>query len=155
MSQVLVCFDPETQTVDFAADERGFISLEGGLETASLFSLLTNRRAPPSNLEVKFQPYGWWGDDYPEVDGDFWGSLLWLSLGRAKLSLEDIRKVQVASEQSHAWMLEDGLARTIEVPTPERVDPDTIIITINVTEPDGNRWSFVWVVHRNNVRGTS
>lgn len=154
MSQVLVCFDPETQTVDFAEDDNGFISLEGGLETASLFSTLTNRRAPASELEHVDQPFGWWGDDFPEVDGDLWGSLLWLFLGRAKLTTEDIRKVQVAVEQGHAWMKEDGLARTIEV-TPTRVDPDTIQVAVNITEPDGNQWSAIWKVHRDNVRGTN
>ncbi len=154
MSQVLVCFDPETQTVDFATDANGFISLEGGLETASLYSTLTNKRAPPSNVEVIDQPYGWWGDDFPEVDGDQWGSWVWIELGRSKLITADIRKVQLAVEDGHKWMLEDGLAKTVVV-TPTRVDPDAIDIKVNITEPDGTQWSKIWKVHRDNARGTT
>ena len=154
MTQVLVCFDPETQTVDFAKDANGFISLEGGLETASLYSTLTNRRAPESNEEVIDQPFGWWGDDFPEVDGDLWGCLLWLELGRSKLAIADLRRVQVAVENGHKWMLEDGLASTIVV-TVERIDPDTINAVVNITEPDGTQWQKIWKVHRDNVRGTT
>ena len=153
MSQVLVCFDPETQTVDFGVDARGFISLEGGLETASLYSTLTNRRAPASNKEVTDQPYGVWFDDFPEVDGDLWGSLLWLKLGRGKLSVADLREVQVSVQDAHKWMLDDGLADTIVV-TVERLDPDGIKVTVNITDPDGEQWDAIWEVHRNAVRGT-
>lgn len=153
MSQVLVCFDAMVQTVDFAKDSRGFISLGGGLETASLYSTLTNRRAPDSAEGVEAQPFGWWGDDFPEVDQDQWGSLLWLRIGRTKLTVADIRQTQVDVEQAHAWMVEDGLASSVVV-TVERVDPDAVLAAVNITQPDGTQWDSIWKVHRDAVRGT-
>ena len=152
MSQVLVCFDPETQSVDFAEDDNGFISLEGGLETAVLYSLLSNARAPDSAEEFRNQPFGWWGDDFADVEGDRWGSLIWTVLGRAKLSTQDIRNTQVFAEDGMRWLVLDAAARSVEV-VPERIDPDTIRLVISVNEPDGNTWNEVWEVHRNAVRG--
>ena len=153
MTQVLVCFDAETQTVDFAEDEDGFISLEGGLETSSLYSLLSNRRAPVSNIEVKDQPFGWWGDNYADQPGDEWGSLIWLALGRAKLTTEDIRRVQVFAEDGMKWMVIDSVAKSVTV-VPERIDPDTIRLAVSVVQPDGETWNEVWEVHRKAVRGS-
>jgi phage gp46-like protein len=137
--------DPSDETVDLVLDERGFIALTAGLETMVLVSLFTNRRARPS--DKREQPFGWWGDTYAQPEGDKIGSLLWL-LRRSPLSLETLRKTKLYVDQALAWMVQDGLAKTI-VSTVERQDAGIIAIGVDITRPDGEPWSKVWEVHVN------
>lgn len=150
MSQVRVEFDFETQTVDFAMDSRGFISLEGGWETAVLYSLGTNRRARPE--PGKPEEFGWWADAYPDAPGDKWGSRLWTIHGRGKLIPQHLRMAQLFGEECLRWMKETGAVETIQV-VPLRVDPDILKLEVGLYAPDGSPlYSNIWEVHRNAVQ---
>jgi phage gp46-like protein len=149
MSFVLVCHDPETQTIDLALDSKGFVSLDGGLETPVLFSLFSNARARPSDGNF-VEPFGYWGDDYSEFAGDLYGSHLWLVERFGRLSLENIRRCTVAGGVSLEWMKEDGLAQSVVVLC-ERADPDTMTIQVDISRPDGDTFSKVWKVHERGI----
>lgn len=145
MSQVRVCFDGETQTVDFAVNSSGAISLDGGLETSSLYSTLIDRRSPDNT------DGGYWADQHGEAAGDQWGSLHWFYVGRSKISADTIRNLQTAIQDSHQWMLDVGIASAVDIPAPTRPSPDVISVAVNIVEPNGDVWQDVWKVHRNAV----
>lgn len=143
---VRMLHDPTTGLVTLAKDSRGFIALDGGLETPVFQSLFSDRRARPADREEDKR--GWWGDDHARVDGDQIGSHLWL-LRRQPLSAETIRRAQLYAEEALRWLQTDGLAKTIEV-TAQRVD-DAIQLTVAITRPDGTQWSSVWDQHGERV----
>jgi phage gp46-like protein len=149
MTQVLVRFDAETQTVDLVEDENGYISLGAGLETASLFSLGSNRRARPSDNKED-QPFGWWGDNFPEVEGDEFGSHMWIVRSLGKLTTANLRRAQLAGEAAFAWMLADGLAKTVSF-TAVRHDPDVLGLEVRILRPDGEVYSDIWKVHEDGI----
>lgn len=98
--------------------ENGDLKRESGIETAVLLSLFTDRRAEeddelpdPNKLDRR----GWWGD-LAEDQEDQIGSRLWL-LERAKATQEVRNLAQQYIEEALEWMIEDGVAQSIEVAT--------------------------------------
>lgn len=65
---------------------------------------------------------GWWGDTFPEVRGDKWGSKLWLA-ERAKLTTDpnvpgvSTSKLRRWATDSLQWMIDDGVVVSLEVET--------------------------------------
>jgi phage gp46-like protein len=79
---------------------------------AAWLSLLCHRRAGPDDTLPDDQgdpPYrgGWWGDTYPTVPGDLWGSLWWL-LSRTRDPDAAARAIE-SGQEALAWMVTDGL----------------------------------------------
>jgi phage gp46-like protein len=61
------------------------------LDTAVILSLFTDRRALDSDdIPKNSDRRGFWGDAYPLVENDQWGSRLW-TLHRAKATNETLR----------------------------------------------------------------
>jgi phage gp46-like protein len=57
---------------------------------------------------------GFWGDAYPLVTGDVWGSRLWL-LERGKVNTETLLQAREICAQALQWMIDDGVAESIEI----------------------------------------
>ena len=89
---------------------------------------------------------GWWGDSFPDSQGDAFGSKLWL-LQRAKLTDETVAKAKDYVEECLKWMLSDGVAGSVEVDA-QRGDFDRLDILVVVTKPDATqmtmRFQDVW-----------
>jgi phage gp46-like protein len=82
------------------------------LTRAVVISLFTNRRADPDdNADV---PMGWWGDTWPIVANDRYGSKLWL-LQRSKLTNALVNTVRTYIRESLQWMLDDGVVSRIDI----------------------------------------
>ena len=82
------------------------------LTRAVVISLLTHRRADPDdNTDV---PMGWWGDTWPMVANDRYGSKLWL-LQRSKLTNALVNTVRTYLRESLQWMLDDGVVSRIDI----------------------------------------
>jgi len=118
---------------------KGDLLREEGLETAVFISLFTDKRAddedPLDNLNDK---RGWWGDNTTENNYKM-GSKLW-QYERAKTTINDITKIKETIEESLQWMIEDEVAKKIEV-TAERfgiIGNDRLAITIIIKKSDGN-----------------
>lgn len=96
---------------------------DGGLETAVLMSLFTDRRArddDPLLDQESRDKKGWWGDLVsPDVEGDQIGSRLWL-LSQAKTIEEALVKCKEYVKECLQWMIVDKVASNIEVIT-ERI----------------------------------
>ncbi|MBJ4955687.1 phage GP46 family protein [Citrobacter youngae] len=82
------------------------------LTRAVVISFFTHRRADPDdNADV---PMGWWGDTWPMVANDRYGSKLWL-LQRSKLTNALVNTVRTYIRESLQWMLDDGVVSRIDI----------------------------------------
>lgn len=82
------------------------------LTRAVVISLFTHRRADPDdNADV---PMGWWGDTWPIVANDRYGSKLWL-LQRSKLTNALVNTVRTYIRESLQWMLDDSVVSRIDI----------------------------------------
>lgn len=82
------------------------------LTRAVVISLFTWRRAEPDdNAE---QPMGWWGDTWPVVQNDRYGSRLWL-LQRSKLTNALVNDVRTYINEALRWMVDDGVVSRIDL----------------------------------------
>lgn len=92
------------------------LASDRGLLTAMLLSLFTDRRAedddvPPSGDERDRR--GWWGDEFLEVEGDRYGSRLWL-LDRSKLVGETLLRAKEYALEAWQWMFDDRVVESID-----------------------------------------
>lgn len=129
------------------------LDTDGGLETAVIVSLFTDRRARPDDVPpgAADDRRGWWADALPpSVDGqplkdDRIGSRLWL-LSREKVTAETVRRARDYCLEALAWLKEVGLARAVEVETEAQGSRLAALITI--TRPDGQtetvRFDSLW-----------
>jgi len=106
----------------------GDLTHDGGIETAVLMSLFTDRRARDDDklLDIDFRDKkGWWGDLVsPDVDGDEIGSRLWL-LSRSKTTEEALVRAKEYSKEALQWMIDDKVASSIDISTERMLDkPD-------------------------------
>jgi len=120
---------------------------DDGLDTAVILSLFTDRRAEnddviPGGTDNK---RGTWIDSFSEVEGDKYGSRLWL-LERAKLLPETVNRVREYCAEALNWMTRDGVAKAVNVSAEiVRRHPLGIINTqIDIIKPDGSttRYKF-------------
>lgn len=129
---------------DLAITDRD-LQVSTGLENAILISLFTDARAndddqlPNNNTDKR----GWWGDGFAtQINGVARpiGSKLWL-LSRAIITNETLNKARDYSLAALKWLIDDGIAKSIEV-TPTRIDPHTISILVIITKPSGEIFKF-------------
>ncbi|EIO1795805.1 phage GP46 family protein [Escherichia coli] len=82
------------------------------LTRSVVISLFTWRRAEPDdNADV---PMGWWGDTWPAVQNDRYGSRLWL-LQRSKLTNQLVQTVRGYIRECLQWMIDDGVVSRIDL----------------------------------------
>lgn len=94
------------------------LATDQGLMTAGLLSLFLDRRAEDDDVPPSGDPTdrrGWWADEFAEVEGDRIGSRLWL-LDRAKRTSETALKCEEYVREGLAWMIEDSVVSSIDVP---------------------------------------
>ncbi len=125
--------------------ENGDLKGDEGIETAVVISLFTDKRVPqdeiPQGLNTR---RGWWGDMFPDVEGDQIGSKLW-TLERSKLTLATLATVETEAKNALAWMIQDSLAKSISV-SASRDELNRLILEISITKPneEKNRFGFLW-----------
>jgi phage gp46-like protein len=103
---------------------RGSTGLERAhtLETAVVISLFSDARAGVDDVlpddtparDYRSDRRGWVGDAIPDIAGDVTGSKLWL-LAREKQTEETRRRAETYARQALAWMIEDGIAKSVAV----------------------------------------
>lgn len=82
------------------------------LTRSVVISLFTWRRAQPDDNAD--QPNGWWGDTWPAVQNDRYGSRLWL-LQRQKLTNQTALVARTYINESLQWMIDDGVVSKIDL----------------------------------------
>lgn len=138
----VVTYDPETFSFDFSVSNGDF-DVDNGLMTAVLVSLFTDRRANDDDVipDGTNDRRGSWQDQYLEVDGDLMGSRLWL-LDREKELTDVLQRAQTYAEEALAWLMEDGIVRSVSVPT-EWTRAGVIGMLIDIRLIDGSPWTAI------------
>ncbi len=140
-------YDVELQSADIAVAD-GLLQLDGGLRTAVLISLFTDARADDADLlpTAGDDRRGWWADTFALAEGDRTGSRLWL-LSREKATNKTLERARGYSRDALTWLMEDGIASSIEVATSwqalgvMRIDVD---LTPNTTGAAAERHTVFW-----------
>lgn len=140
------------QAADFELDSN---DLEGddGLETAVLLSLFTDRRAEDDDV-LPGDPSergGWWADGVPVVEGDKFGSRLWL-LRRSKATQQTLDRAVEYAREALQWMLDDKVAASVTVTSDTLINTSGRVIGWAVlpiiTRPNGStvqyRYDYTW-----------
>lgn len=141
-------WDDERQRADFGL-ESGDLAVDGGLETAVLVSLFTDREALPGDLPEGEDRRGWWGDGLSASPGDRIGSRLWL-LRRETLSARTIQRAIQYAREALEWLIEDGVASAVEVTAealPARSGALSLVTVIDRPGAVPARWTRTWEVH--------
>lgn len=133
-------FTLDGNAMDLRVD-RGDLAIDSGLRTAVLLSLFTDARAeleelPPGETWRR----GYWADELAEVTNDRHGSKLWL-LTREKQTQEVAERAREYCEEALAWLLDDGIAKSVRVST-AFVARGNLGIEIEIERPGGDRSSF-------------
>ena len=82
------------------------------LTRAVVISLFTWRRAESDdNVEM---PMGWWGDSWPMVQNDRYGSRLW-QLERSTLTNALVNTVRDYINEALRWLIDDGVVSRIDL----------------------------------------
>ncbi len=132
----------------FAADDEGIydlvidanardFKLTAGLESASFVSLFSDRRARADEVADPMKRRGWIGNLLSDVPNDNFGSGLWLYEQR-RLTDDVIAGVRSEAEQSHAWMVDEGLAKYVIASITSNAWARSVEIVITIAEPEGN-----------------
>lgn len=125
--------------------EKGDVVRDGGLETAVIISLFTDRRVTEEE-----KPYlanskrGYWGDLFSEIDRDKMGSRLW-TLEREKRTIEVLRRAEDYTREALQWMLDDGVVLSISA-NASYDENKFLIIDLEIRKPLGNesRYQVLW-----------
>jgi len=146
--------DRTTQEGDLVRPDGLEFETDQGLETAVIISLFTDRRAGQDDALPDARDKdrrGWWGDAYADTPGDLIGSRWWL-LRRSKATQETINRAKSYAEEALAWMVEDGVAKSVEV-TAEKISGIILgvrtVITRN-TDP-ASRYDRTWELMLNGL----
>lgn len=127
--------------VDLQLGADGTLVRDDGLETAVIISLFSDQRVAESELPPGVTSRkGWWGDEFLPNPGDQYGSKIW-TFARDKSLPQTAGSVQVRAKQALQWMLDDGVASTVEVAAEAR--GDIIVFEIKIKQPDGTPSRFV------------
>lgn len=124
------------------------LASDTGMETAVMLSLFTDRRAedddaPPSGDDSDRR--GWWADQFAAVEGDRFGSRLWL-LARSKRTEEVRKRADEYCREALAWMIEDRVAQRFDIATELTTQALLIGVTVHRPgrEPVALRFAHVW-----------
>lgn len=130
---------------DFVVEKTDLLK-EDGIETAILVSLFTDKRVRVDELPInETDRAGWWGDMFPDEEGDEIGSKLWL-LAREKQTPETLIRYQEYANEALQWLVSDGLAQSVNVVAsyPER---EIVFLEVTIQKPQGRvtyKYSFNW-----------
>jgi phage gp46-like protein len=99
---------------DIDLDENGDLLIDEGFGTTLRLSIYGKRRATEAEVPVPEYRGGWIGNLLSEIPGFEAGSKLWL-LKQARLTPETASTAKSYIEEALEWLVEDGLAKSIEV----------------------------------------
>lgn len=122
------------------------LATDAGLTTAVLLSIMLDRRARDDDKPPSGDPSdrrGWWADQFAAVEGDLYGSRLWL-LDRAKAVVETALLAKEYTVEALQWLVDDAVA-TVDVTTAlVNARPATPMVTIaaTITRPGASPLSF-------------
>jgi phage gp46-like protein len=146
MPDIAVVWDTANFRGDWAVTSGDLALDPGGIRSAVLLSLFTDRVAPPDYTAPAGSPIdrrGWWGDSY---DGSLLGSLLW-TLDRSKKTDDATLLLQAQDfcQEALKWLITSGAVATVTT-TATWLSSTAIGLQINITSPMSppQTFNFSW-----------
>lgn len=145
MSDIALIWDPVQFAGDVAFTDSDFVT-DDGMETAVLQSLFCDRPANPGDVLPNGTiaiggEGGWWADSVPVVEGDHWGSRLWL-LKRSKQTNDVLSRAQDYATEALQWFVDDGVAASVSAVATFFPQGSGYTLAITITRPDGTTATF-------------
>ena len=141
--------DNQNQWVDLSRPTDTNIESDELLDTAVLISLFTRKLADEDDVlpDENSLREGYWGDQYEKIPSHRKGSKLWL-LRRSKATRSTLNLARVYALESLQWMIDDGIADTIEVEV-ERQNDGRLAFQVKIQRPEkvAPRWVATWSAH--------
>jgi len=154
-SDIKLIWDNDTQEADIDFIDEDLLR-EGGLESAVIMSLFTDRRAKEDDtLDDKNDLRGWWADRLDvDANDDKIGSRIWL-LERSKTTNQTIVKLKEYILEALDWMVEDGVAMKVDAEVERQGDPgnDRLAFSVTIYKIDGNNETYKFDDLWNNQMG--
>lgn len=150
MSDLQTCYSGFIAGADLALDGLG-LTEEGGLETAVILSLFTDRRAADDDTlpDGSEDRRGWWGDLVPLYPDQPLGSRLWL-LYREKQLPVVLERARAYAEEALAWLVQCGAAARVGV-TASNPRSGWLVLDVAIEAPDQGpqtyQYSWEWMRH--------
>ncbi len=146
MTDIALLWSNATASAELAILD-GDLATDAGMDSAINVSLFTDARAADDDdlPDAGSDRRGWWADEVDGRDGDRIGSRLWL-LSREKRLPSVLARVEAYADEALAWMVEDGVARSIAC-SAELRGIDQIALSVIVERPAGrprHRFDVVW-----------
>ncbi len=135
MPDIAIAWDPLHFRGDWSVSAGDLALDAGGLRSAVLLSLFTDRRASSDYVPPAGDPpdrRGWWGDTYESA---LLGSRLW-QLNRAKKTDSVALRNRAADycREALQWLLDDGIAQSVTVNV-TWLTPQTLAIAVAILKP--------------------
>ena len=124
-----ITYNAEKKYYDYTVVD-GDLAIDNGLESMVQMSLLTDARTEESEVDDPDDRRGWWGDLTERKDFRM-GSKLWL-LKRSKILRQTPAQAQGYIYSALKWMIEEGIARKIEVSATIAGNPPTMRLEYTV-----------------------
>jgi phage gp46-like protein len=118
---------------------------DDGLENALSLSIFSDARVTEDQLPYgSTNKRGWWGDLFSEIPGDKIGSRLW-TINPAKITEDTRNLTEDYCRESTKWLIDDGIADTINFTTEYNVNKHLNIL-IETVRPGGvvSKFQVVW-----------
>ncbi|WP_449246575.1 phage GP46 family protein [Desulfarculus baarsii] len=115
MADIKLAFDEAARAGDLVY-HAGALDTDDTLDTAILQSIFSDARARDDDAlpDGETSRRGWWGDGVADVEGDRFGSRLWL-LCREKQTEATRQKAVAYVKEALAWLTADGVATAVDV----------------------------------------
>jgi phage gp46-like protein len=154
MSDIALQWSEIEHAADVAIELNDLVQ-DGGLETAVMLSLFTDRQAEVGDVlpDGETDRRGWWADAAPVVEGDRIGSRLWL-LAREVESQAVLDRAVTYAREALQWLLDDKVAERVEV-TAEIPRRGMLGLVVEIFRPQQDvvryRFRHVWTAQEANV----
>lgn len=143
MADIAHIYNNATMGGDLALAQ-GQLTSDDGLDSAILHSLFTDARARADDPlpDDSGDRRGWWGSLAPPVEGDSYGSRLWL-LSREKQTAETLRRAEEYASEALVWLLADAVATRVTV-TASYPRRGMLALDVRVSLADGSALARVY-----------
>jgi len=129
-------YDVQIDGADFASSE--------GFESAIAASYFTDSRAPAVQVQEAQKRRGWVGNILTAIQSRELGGLLWI-LDQARVTDDTLNFAKSFAQDSLQWLIEDGLARSIQVSVARNgIRGITILTDITTIENTVLRYVTLW-----------
>lgn len=113
MRQDILIKSDDRGIYDIQIDGSDFASAEG-FESAIATSYFTDSRAPAVQVQEAQKRRGWVGNILTAIASRELGGLLWI-LDQARITNDTLNFAKSFAQDSLQWLIEDGLARSVQV----------------------------------------